>query len=206
MIRKYDGINYLEELTSCDGTDSTILANTQCTISLTILEAVPYSLSLGESVFAKVLASNVKGDSSESDVGSGALIITQPDPPLNLAENEAERSATSIGLTWSITSDGGRRLSTYSNGYSSVVDYEVSINQDGGAYSILATTVEMSYVAIDLTAGITYGFKVKARNEYGLSEFSAPVSILCAFIAEIPIDITTLIEGETVKVSWTLPT
>jgi hypothetical protein len=40
-----------------------------------ILEAAPYSLTFGDIVFAKVIATNVKGDSPESDEGYGATII-----------------------------------------------------------------------------------------------------------------------------------
>jgi hypothetical protein len=36
----------------------------------------PYSLSLGESVSAKIIATNDKGSSGESDVGNGATLIS----------------------------------------------------------------------------------------------------------------------------------
>lgn len=53
-----------------------------------MLESAPYSLSLGEGVFVTVMATNVKGNSGVSAVGHGATIITNPDPPRNLAEDE----------------------------------------------------------------------------------------------------------------------
>lgn len=53
-------------------------------ISLSSLAQAPFSLSIGDDVFAKVTATNVKGESNESDSGSGGLIITKPDPPFNL--------------------------------------------------------------------------------------------------------------------------
>ena len=40
-----------------------------------------------------------------------------------------------------------------------------------------------------LTAGYTYEFKINTRNEYGLSEDSDTLSLLCAYIAEIPTDV-----------------
>jgi hypothetical protein len=43
-----------------------------------------------------------------SKAGNGAVILTNPDAPLNLAENYSERKATSLGLSWSLgVQDGG---------------------------------------------------------------------------------------------------
>jgi hypothetical protein len=62
------------------------------------LIAAPFSLDWGASVYAKVIATNIKGDSLESDAGNGAIIITSPDSPANLAEDSSIRDYTSIGL------------------------------------------------------------------------------------------------------------
>jgi hypothetical protein len=58
----------------------------------------PYLLDLGDLVRATVLATNVKGDSLVSSIGTGATIITKSDAPINLAENTSDRTATSIGF------------------------------------------------------------------------------------------------------------
>ena len=50
---------------------------------------------------AKVVATNVKGSSTASLAGNGASIIAIPDAPVNLAENTSERTATTLGLSWS---------------------------------------------------------------------------------------------------------
>jgi hypothetical protein len=41
----------------------------------------------GEGIFAKVIATNSKGDSIASQPGNVATIIAAPDAPINLAEN-----------------------------------------------------------------------------------------------------------------------
>jgi len=51
---------------------------------------------------------------NQSDPGNGAVIITNPDAPILLAENYSLRTATSLGLMWS---EGP------SNGGSTVLDY-----------------------------------------------------------------------------------
>lgn len=65
---------------------------------LATLTSDPYSLSYGADVNVKIIATNVKGDSLESLVGSGATIITAPDAPINLQENTALKSPTTLGL------------------------------------------------------------------------------------------------------------
>jgi hypothetical protein len=68
----------------CDATVTSILNAQQCTIPLSTLTAVPYSLVQGDSIFAKVVAINYYGESLESDSGNGAIIYLVPDAPINL--------------------------------------------------------------------------------------------------------------------------
>lgn len=68
----------------CDGTDTFVVENTQCTVDLTDLYAVPYSLVQGDSVFAKIIANNLVGDSDESPFGNGAIIVLVPDSPITV--------------------------------------------------------------------------------------------------------------------------
>jgi hypothetical protein len=56
------------------------------------LKAAPFELPWGASVYAKLKANNIKGESLESDAGNGAIIKTQPDAPINLAEDPLIRS------------------------------------------------------------------------------------------------------------------
>lgn len=45
-------------------------------------------------MYVTVIATNVKGSSETSDPGSGAMIITSPNAPINLAEDTPVRSYT----------------------------------------------------------------------------------------------------------------
>jgi len=47
-----------------------------------------------------VVAYNIYGNSANSTVGNGAIILTFPDAPLYLEEVYSQRRATSIGLAW----------------------------------------------------------------------------------------------------------
>jgi hypothetical protein len=56
-----------------------------------------------------------------------------------------------------------------------------------GTDTIIATGVTSTqYTATGLTAGKTYTFKVEARNRFGYSLSSIPVSILFAGVPEAP--------------------
>jgi hypothetical protein len=115
-IRANDDITYLSEYTYCDGSDQTVIDALSCTIPVAQLTGSYFNIEWGKSVFAKVIAYNIYGDSPLSEEGNGAVIITAPDAPLNLAEDASQRGPTQIGLTWT---EGA------SNGGSSVIDYEI---------------------------------------------------------------------------------
>lgn len=82
-IIKSDG-TYTDDLINCDGSSQSVMDATQCIIPVATLRAAPFSLDWGTSVFAKIRATNIKGDSEESEPGNGGAIITFPDAPLNL--------------------------------------------------------------------------------------------------------------------------
>lgn len=64
------------------------------------LQASPYELVQGDSVVAKLTATNLYGESAESLPGSGAIIVLVPSSPIGLADNVAVTNAARIGLTW----------------------------------------------------------------------------------------------------------
>lgn len=84
LIRHSDGTSFSEETTSCDGTQSSIVTANSCTVPLSNLSVAPFSLVLGDTIGAKIIAINVKGSSPESDVGEGAYLISEPDAPVNI--------------------------------------------------------------------------------------------------------------------------
>lgn len=59
----------------------TASVGTSCTIQVSKLRAEPFSLEWGTSVYAKIIAINIYGNSVISEQGNGAIIITNPDTP-----------------------------------------------------------------------------------------------------------------------------
>ena len=148
-------------------------------------------------MFAKIIAVNQYGNSDESVAGNGGIIKTTPGAPTNLVEVYAQKSKSTIGLTW---------FEPVFIGDVAIVDYRVSIAELGQAFSIVASGItETSYLVIDLTFGVTYEFKVEARNNYGYSAFSETETILCAFKPDPPLTVSTANTNELVTITWDEP-
>jgi hypothetical protein len=128
LILESDFETYHQEYTYCDGTTSIIIAQTSCSIPVGTLRGSYFNLPWGSNVIAKVIAYNIYGDSLASQPGDGAVIVTVPDAPLNLAENVLMRGASQIGLTWT---EGAH------NGGTSVLDYSLWFDSGSGVYVLL---------------------------------------------------------------------
>jgi hypothetical protein len=145
-------------------------------VSKTDLVIAPFNLPWGSSIYATITAANIVGDSLASEPGNGAIILTNPDAPLNLANDPAITTANQIAITWNEgTNDGG----------SPVVDYTISYKEQNSidGYEEDTGVPSSPYTITGLTQGITYQVKIQGRNEYGLSDFSDEITVL---VAQIP--------------------
>lgn len=165
-------------MNGCDGTLAVVRDALTCTIQVSTLRAAPFSLEWGTSVFAKIIAFNNYGDSLQSEAGNGAVIITYPDSPLQLEEVVELRTPSTITFKW---------LEGFANGGTPVIDYRVNYDEAQGVYVVLQEFyTELQITATNLQYGLVYFFKVEARNEFGYSEPSEIISILCAAAPETP--------------------
>jgi hypothetical protein len=160
------------------------------------LRAAPYSLEWGSSIYAKVIAINSYGNSDESLEGNDGIITTTPDVPTSVIEVYADRSKSTLGLTWTPPIFTGGDV---------IIDYRINIAEQGGSYSILETVTTTSYTAIELTAGTTYEFKIESRNSYGYSTYSDVITMLCAFIPDPPEIVFTANANNLVLIIWSEP-
>ena len=116
-IRQSD-MMYSLEFNQCDGSLPSIVSSQSCTVDVQTLRDAPFSLNWGDSVFATIIAVNTYGDSATSQPGNGAVIITYPDAPINLAEIVELRTSTSISFNWSEgLANGGSAVTDYRIGY-----------------------------------------------------------------------------------------
>lgn len=197
FIRTSDMVTYTTELSHCDGSDPTIVADTQCNIPVSVLRAAPFNLPWGNLVYAKIEATNAYGDSGPSDAGCCARLVTNPDPPINLQEVLSGRTISTLGLSWQ---------QGVFNGGDTILDYRVSMADESGVYAyIVENLAATQYVATGLQYGTTYSFKVESRNSYGYSTYSSVFSILCAIEPDTIAAPTTHIDLDKVVVDWFAP-
>lgn len=153
-IRHADGVSFSAYPVTCDGSDPIILSNRECSVPVSVLRSAPFLLNWGDEIYAIVAASNIKGLSNYSDEGAGATILTNPDAPLNLANDPLNTSGTTIGLIW---------YEGPENGGTPVIDYTVSYDQSSGTgnfVELASGVATTSYSATGLVPGNTYTFKV----------------------------------------------
>ncbi len=70
-----------------------------------------------------------------------------------------------------------------------MLDYRVSYDQATGTWVNLATSTVTAYTATGLTGGLTYKFRIEARNSVGYSLYSEELAILCARIPDAPVSL-----------------
>lgn len=122
------------------------MSDQSCTVPLLILQAAPYYWIRGDSIFAKVSASNVWGESALSAAGNGAIVVTVPSPPVNLVNIPSVTSDTKIALSWS---DGPL------SGGTPILDYRVYFDRASNSWITLASglTSKSYTTATPLIAG-----------------------------------------------------
>lgn len=115
-IRQFDLI-YITDRTICDGHELTVIQNTECTVPLDKLSALPYFLQLGHKIYIKVQAFNAYGNSGISEPGLSDGMEFVPDSPVNLADLVAITDDSQVAFSWE---DGA------SNGDSEILDWRVT--------------------------------------------------------------------------------
>lgn len=166
---------------------------------ISALRSAPFNLDWGDSIFAKVKATNVVGSSNDSTEGNGAVILTNPDAAHTLANDATVTSATKIKITW---------LEGAADGGTPVIDYRITYKEVGaGSFQTLIDGVQTtSYTTIALTSGSSYVFRVEARNSFGYSTtFSNELTVLQAQVPEAPINLAnapSITSSTSIGITW----
>ena len=149
---------------------------------------------------AKVVAINSFGASTDSATGNGATMPSVANAPASLTRDNANTLSTQVVFSWTIPS---------SNGGAPILDYTIQWDQGTGTWITLASAVStLTYTKTGVSAGVTYKFKVQARNAVGLGAQSSEFSIIAATTPGLP---TALIRDEVntsktqAAFTWTAP-
>ena len=164
------------DLSVCDGTGFEVMLGTQCTVALKTLQAEPFNIYVGYSIYIKVVAQNQYGTSPISDPGNGAVMVSVPDAPFLVMNDASITDDSKIGLFWF---DGA------TNGGSVILDYKIEWDQSIGFWSTLTEGyLDRAYqTTTTLRKGQTYTFRIYARNNVGFSDPSEELPIL---VAQVP--------------------
>jgi hypothetical protein len=77
----------------------TAISSQLCIIPFSQLQAIPWFIDGGDSIWVQIIATNDFGP-SEASTGNGAVFTRIPDAPVSLIENLASKTDTSIDLEW----------------------------------------------------------------------------------------------------------
>jgi hypothetical protein len=85
-FRQSDGTTYTEDTAICNGGVLATVNARSCTIPSVRFTTTPYNIQWGQSIWATVVATNIKGSSLVSEGGNGAVILTNPAAPILLRD------------------------------------------------------------------------------------------------------------------------
>jgi hypothetical protein len=187
------------DFTYCDGEDLQTLVGRRCSVPSNSFVSALYGLNWGDKLYAKITAHNSYGDSGDSALSAGLVLMTNPDAPVSLIENTNLRTYNTLALVWQ---DGASP-----NG-DPVFEYvlSIAIGIDSTEYSVFQDGIVTKSITIaGLTVGEFYKFKVQSKNNFGLSEYSNELVLLCAWVPSAPAEPQCTLESDFIRIAWEEP-
>lgn len=153
-------------------------------------------LPVGATVIAQSRTRNDPGFVSPWSASSAA--VTLPDVP---------DQVTGLDFDWSGTTSGSLSWGTPANNGDAIDSYQVDRQTNGGSWTTIASADAASPLAVTgLTAGTTYGFRVRAKNGAGFGPFSSTYSTSSGTAPATPNAPSASVTSDTtVRLTWTAP-
>lgn len=151
------------------------------------------SVTNGNTNYYKVSAKNAIGDGPLSE-GVNATPATLPSTPIDLTSTSGD---SCVNLTWiPPSSDGGSPITNYTIYRSNASNAETLLIEIGNV---------LNYTDTSVTNGITYYYKVGAKNAIGEGLLSNETSAIPATIPSEPVGLITIIGNNFVNITWHIP-
>jgi titin len=169
--------------------------STAATVSGTSTSVVIAGLSNGTPVSVRVVAINAVGESAPSAPATATPVNVPTDPTLVIAA----AGDSSVALEWSAPSgDGG----------APIIGYRVESNDGNGWTTLTSSTGNpgLRYIAVGLTNGTNYQFRVSAVNISGASIASNTLSATPFTIAGAPTTLVVTAGNARLDLAWSAPT
>ena len=177
-----------------------MVAARACSIQMSLLTGATFGLAFDTLVAARASAGNAYGLGAVSPVNTGgARTRRAPDqmaPPALVSVSEA-----SISISWVA-------LGPPLDGNSGVLAYTVYWDNGSGSTTIALLDGLATSVAVPgLVGGVTYRFKVRARNVYGAGAFSSELSVLASDLPDKVATPTVSVgaAATSVTIAWSAP-
>jgi hypothetical protein len=190
---------------SCDGSDPSL---THCVVSMSSLRQSPFFLVQNDIVQVTVRAQNSIGWGAFSQFNLLGQVVNVEPYQLETPSRGALTSEEQIQILWTPIENtsqetGGSAILSYNLQWkqkNSLDDFADLVGQDG-APSLVSSHIQTDFVV----AGVTYSFRVRARNALGFGLFSNEVDITAAKVPEKPAAPSTSTNNVSVRISWVDP-
>lgn len=125
-----------QDITSlCSESTATILANTECTVSMNSLTAAPYSLSRGDLIEVSISATNSLGTSAYSATSTGAAYAqTVPVAPASAPTEDPTSDENNLVINYS-------QLTGTDTGDSTITEYQLVWDNGSGSFATTLAVV-----------------------------------------------------------------
>jgi hypothetical protein len=165
----------VEETTHCDASADPILSQGFCLVPMAHVRT-EHGLPLGAPVLARVAAQNLNGWSAESAPSAASVTVQTEPAQMPAVTNGSLTGPTQVQLLWdALTTDN-------ETGAAAIITYNLQWHggaDDYGAAWVSLTGEVSDYVATSyivtggVVKGAAYRFRIRARNVWGWSTYSA---------------------------------
>ena len=147
----------------------------------------------GDVYVYRVFAYNDSGVSTSTLTASAFITVTVLGP-LNLTVNISQ---TSIGISWvdNATNESGFYIERFGSGIKSGAEEFVVIDSVGANVT--------SYVDENVEPGIDYTYRVRAYNEFAVSDYSNEIQAKIEITVDDPQNLSATVNAETIDLLWT---
>jgi len=203
--------SYLEETTYCGGAGAAnVVTEASCSLPMPSFTQSPWSLAQGALILYRVSAKNAVGWQTQPSgpltgevrvqtgpIGTPAALILDP------AQTDETRATVEMPEipAGDATATGGSPILSYS--------LEWDSGSSGAGFSALVgltgDNLNRVQMATGLTAGASYQFRYRVRNQYGWGPYSAVLTVVAADPPSTPSQPTTTNTGTSARVAWTEP-
>ncbi|MEI6796810.1 MAG: leucine-rich repeat protein, partial [Methanomassiliicoccales archaeon] len=149
-------------------------------------------LVIGRTYYYLVSAENAMGEGAQAGPVH-ARAITLPSAPTWL---HAEGGDAQVFLEWTEPYDGGSSIHSYAIYRSSMV---------GGPYGLVGSSASASFTDLGLVNGMTYWYRVSARNDLGLGPLTQAMAATPSTTPEAPGNLQASAGDAMVTLTWSAP-